>query len=254
MRTATCTSSCRTAPLGMTPPDFVYELRKIDTQGQLVGAIRLIQPPIYASARRQLRSRSDYRPRAGQPRLRLRDRLRRVAGHHHADRERADVVQAVGQRLPRSAVRHLLRRVPPEDRHHDADLRDHLRVLSRRHPGRSAVRRRLGSVVVRRCTSPARRPRRIFRPRPGHTFPAGPQFGQKRVPRQAGSRRSCRRSSFDSARSSPDTSPIDVAVLPGGMTAVVGQATDFELRHLALFPPGELAVSAAVPSSNSGRS
>ena len=36
-------------PLGMTPPDFVYELRKIDTHGQLVGTIRLIQPPIYAS-------------------------------------------------------------------------------------------------------------------------------------------------------------------------------------------------------------
>ena len=33
----------------MAPPDFVYELRKIDTQGQLVGAIRLIRPPIYAS-------------------------------------------------------------------------------------------------------------------------------------------------------------------------------------------------------------
>ena len=36
------------SPLGMTPPDFAYELRKINTQGQLVGAIRLIQPPIYA--------------------------------------------------------------------------------------------------------------------------------------------------------------------------------------------------------------
>ena len=30
------------------PPDFLYELRKIDSQGQLVGAIPLIRPPVYA--------------------------------------------------------------------------------------------------------------------------------------------------------------------------------------------------------------
>ena len=34
-------------PNGMSPPDFVYELRKIDSQGQLVGGITLIQPPLY---------------------------------------------------------------------------------------------------------------------------------------------------------------------------------------------------------------
>jgi len=34
-------------PDGMSPPDFVYELRKIDAQGRLAGAIRLMQPHIY---------------------------------------------------------------------------------------------------------------------------------------------------------------------------------------------------------------
>ena len=37
-------------PSGMTPPDFIYELRKVDRQGQLVAAIPLIQPPIYHEA------------------------------------------------------------------------------------------------------------------------------------------------------------------------------------------------------------
>ena len=177
-------------PLGMTPPDFVYELRKIDTQGQLVGAIRLIQPPIYASARRQLRSRSDYRPRAGPPRLRLRHRLRRVAGHHHADRERADVrpsrrATSVPIRCSAPATTGFVLKIDTTTPTFAIAYASYLGGTRRR----SAVRPRLGCRVNVPLRHRHHETRANFPSTPGSSFPVPPQGGQKRVPDQAGSRR-----------------------------------------------------------------
>lgn len=36
-------------PAGMTPPEFIYELRKIDGQGRLAASLQLLRPPIYSS-------------------------------------------------------------------------------------------------------------------------------------------------------------------------------------------------------------
>ena len=233
------------SPVGMTPPDFVYELRKIDTQGQLVGAIRLIQPPIYAQPGGNFVHDQITGLELDNRGYAYADRLRRVAGHHHADRERADVVQAVGQRLPRSDVRHLLRRVRPEDRHH---RRRTFAVAYASYLGGTRDDRPFG-VAWDPSSSNSVRHRRddlgefsvharvIFSGRAAVRPEAG--FSSSWISTRS------RRSSFGSARSSPARRRLDVAVLPGGMTAVVGQATDFEPAGLSncfrlvgsLYPP-----------------
>ena len=217
----------------MAPPDFVYEFRKIDTQGQLVRAIRLIRPPIYASPGRNF----------------VHDQItgleldNRGSAYVIGIGASPGIITPTANALTSSKPSGSVSPDPMFGTCYDGFLLKidttsptfsvSYALLSRRHPRRSAVRPRIGSDVILSVRHrrddlgefPVHARAHIFRP--GRSSAASGFLVKLDLDVQPAQQ--LRFGTFI-----PDTSPIGVAVLPGGMTAVIGQTTRPCLRQLEL--------------------